>query len=134
MGLCIASGTTALNLAVSAFTLSWVHSVEHTAWEEDWRLHDGRLKLVEARIKGSGAGMEPPDGAILKGRWWHYQPKLEPLTVLHLADLSNDASEHRSTWRLCASGTCRSLTASGSDRSIVIRPCLTRDATTPTEK
>lgn len=31
------------------------------------------LTLVQARIKGSGAGMEVPDGAVLKDGVWHYQ-------------------------------------------------------------
>jgi hypothetical protein len=52
----------------------WTHSIEKIRWEEDWRIEDGALHLVEARIRGSGAGMEPPAGAVLKNGVWHYRP------------------------------------------------------------
>ncbi|NUB17164.1 DUF1850 domain-containing protein, partial [Azospirillum brasilense] len=48
-----------------AFTLSWTHSVEKTEWREEWRIENGRLALTEARVKGSGAGVESPAGAPL---------------------------------------------------------------------
>ena len=67
MSLCILAAGKTTVLAVSAFTLSWTHSVEKTRWEEDWRVTPAGLEIVEARVKGSGAGMEPPEGAVLEG-------------------------------------------------------------------
>jgi hypothetical protein len=63
MSLCRAAGSKITALAFSAFTLSWTHSVERIRWEEDWQLTSRGLELVEARVKGSGAGMEPPPEA-----------------------------------------------------------------------
>ena len=36
MSLCILAAGKVTVLAVSAFTLSWTHSVEKVRWEEDW--------------------------------------------------------------------------------------------------
>jgi hypothetical protein len=64
------------------FTLAWTHSVERTRWEEDYTVQwqDGSAKAVlfasEARIRGSGAGMEPPPDAVLQGGWWRYTPSV----------------------------------------------------------
>ena len=44
-----------------------------------------RRAVVEARIKGSGAGMEPPEGAGLEDGWWVYMPAIPPLPRLVLA-------------------------------------------------
>ncbi len=73
MSLCI-SGAETLRLAVTAFTLAWTHSVEHVRWEEDWRVTPAGLQVVEARVRGSGAGMEPPPDARLRDGWWVYVP------------------------------------------------------------
>ncbi|MFN3987220.1 MAG: DUF1850 domain-containing protein [Rhodocyclaceae bacterium] len=73
---CVASGLLATELALSAFTLGWTHSIEKVRWEEDWRVEAGALVLVEGRVHGSGAGMEPPDGAELVGGVWRYRPPL----------------------------------------------------------
>ncbi|MBL8564384.1 MAG: DUF1850 domain-containing protein [Hyphomicrobiaceae bacterium] len=101
MGICIASGGVVAYLAVSSFTLQWMHTVEHSAWEEDWRIATGnRLELVEARVKGSGAGMEPPDGARLESGWWRYRPNLRSLDTVRLADLGGAAGR----WRVCTGG------------------------------
>ena len=77
MSLCLAGAET-LRLAVTAFTLAWTHSVEHLRWEEDWRVTPAGLELVEARVQGSGAGMEPPEGARLAGGWWTWRPARPP--------------------------------------------------------
>jgi hypothetical protein len=118
VSLCIiAAGRTAM-MAVTAFTLSWTHSVERTAWEEDWRVTAGGLVLEQARVKGSGAGMEPPAGAVLEDGWWRYEPQLPPLPRLHLA-ASGDTG---GGWTLCADGRCTVLgTERGGDA--VVEPC-----------
>lgn len=76
--LCITAAAAGLDvsLPLQHFTLAWTHSIEKIRWEEDYRMVGTHLQLVEARIRGSGAGMEPPDGAVLKNGVWHYQPTL----------------------------------------------------------
>ena len=128
MSVCITAGTVATHLAVSAFTLSWMHSVERTQWEEDWRIIKGKLELVQARVKGSGAGMEPADDAMLKNGWWHYVPNVPLLKRLHLAD----ANESFARWRICSEGGCRDLPLGTTHQSIVITPCSS-DALEPTK-
>lgn len=66
-------------MQATAFTLAWVHSIEKTRWEEDYSIEpDGVggavLHARAARIRGSGAGMEPPPGAQLRDGWFHYTP------------------------------------------------------------
>lgn len=105
MGLCFAAGGKAVTLAVTAFTLSWTHSVEKTEWRESWEITPAGLHLVEARVKGSGAGMEPPPDAWLIQGWWIYQPKLAPQRSIALAASGATGAG----WTLCANGKCREL-------------------------
>ncbi len=102
--LCLAAGALAATLATDAFTLSWTHSVEKVEWQEDYRVVDDALLLEEARVKGSGAGMEPPDGAVLRDGWWTYRPTTDPIEVLRLTH-----SGFATNYRLCWDGACRSL-------------------------
>ena len=62
MGLCIAAGGSLIKAyaGITAFTLAWTHSVQKTEWEEDWQIVNTRLVIAEARVQGTGAGMEPP--------------------------------------------------------------------------
>ena len=76
IGVCLMAAGVAISLPLQTLTLAWTHSVEKLRWEEDYRLVEGRLQVVEARIRGSAAGMEPPDGAVLRNGVWHYQPAL----------------------------------------------------------
>lgn len=103
MSVCLIVGGKAVVFAAAAFTLSWTHSVQKTRWEEDWRLTSSGLQLVEARIEGSGAGMEVPDGAVLKQGRWTYAPKLPPQKSLLLAQSGATGDG----WELCADGRCR---------------------------
>lgn len=118
MALCVAAAGQALTLAVSAFTLGWTHSVEKTAWQEDWRVTPAGLELVEARVQGSGAGMEPPADAVFENGWWRYRPAIAPLSALRLAASGATGGG----WRLCAAGTCRELGAAAGE-AVTIRPC-----------
>ncbi|WP_353859347.1 DUF1850 domain-containing protein [Azospirillum formosense] len=106
VALCLSAlgGAVLAALPGPAFTLSWTHSVERTEWREDWRIEDGRLVLIEARVKGTGAGMEPPQGARLAEGWWIWVPAVPPLERLVLA-----ASSHTPDHRLCAGEECRPL-------------------------
>ena len=67
--ICLLAGSTIASLMAGAITLAWTHSVEKIVWEEDWRSTPAGLELVEARVRGSGAGMEPPQGAHWHGRF-----------------------------------------------------------------
>ena len=75
-GICILAAGKATVLAASLFTLAWTHSVEKIDWQEDWRLTPSGLEIVVARVKGSGAGMEPSPDAVLKDGWWTYVPSV----------------------------------------------------------
>lgn len=86
-------------------TLAWEHSVEKVRWEEDYVARVGRLELMEARVKGSGAGMEVPPGAVLRDGWWHYKPTADALEKLILT-----RSTYTGDYQLCWAGACRTLT------------------------
>ena len=117
MTACLVAGAVALQLATGAFTLHWTHSVEHVAWEEDWQVGADGLSLVQSRIKGSGAGMEPGPDAVLKDGWWVSEGDLQlPELVLAASGATGGG------WRICADGTCRTLGAH-SGPTIHLRPC-----------
>lgn len=104
-GLCIAAAASLLAfLPLQTFTLAWTHSIEKVRWEEDWRIEAGKLHIVEARIRGSGAGMEPPEGAVLENGVWRYAPRLAPLERLRLAN-----SVFTADYKLCVESRCRPL-------------------------
>ena len=105
MSLCLIAGTKVATLAVAAFTLSWTHSVEKVIWQESWQVSPAGLELVEARVKGSGAGMEPGENAVLQDGWWVWAPDLQPQKELHLAASGKTVSG----WKLCAGEECFSL-------------------------
>ncbi len=104
MSLCLVSSGVAKALQLAAFTLVWTHSIEKTEWQEDWRVTPQGLVLTEARVKGSGAGMEPSPEARLIDGWFKWQVKRPPMPALVLGN-SGAAGE----WRLCAAGSCRTL-------------------------
>lgn len=105
MALCALSAAGLLRIATSTFMLSWIHSVEKTQWQEDWVISEAGFVLVSARIKGSGAGMEPPEDAQLRDGWYHYHPDIPPRRELTLA--ASGASV--SGWTLCAPDRCVEL-------------------------
>ena len=106
LSLCLASAGVIKTLALAAFTLAWTHSIENTEWQEDWRVTAQGLELVLARVKGSGAGMEPAPDARLVDGWFQWQPKRAPMPEVVLAN-SGAAGE----WRLCSDGHCETLSA-----------------------
>lgn len=115
--LCIGGGK-AIALAAGLFTLSWTHSVEKITWQESWAATPDGLVLKEAKVKGSGAGMEPGEGARRKGGWWIWEPKMAPLPALVLASSGATGAG----WTLCGAGGCQEL-GSETGASIVLRPC-----------
>ncbi len=114
VGLCLAVATRPEHasasehfLATLRFTLAWTHSRERTRWEEDYRITppDQReasplLHLVESRVKGSGAGVDPGPTARLENGWYRDRARRAPLTELVLA-----RSEHVADYELCAGDT-----------------------------
>jgi hypothetical protein len=121
MGLCVIAGAKTLTLAVSVFTLSWMHSVEHTGWQEDYKITPAhQLRITEARVKGSGAGMDPPEGSVLKDDWWVYTPKLKPIPALHLG--SSGATGDG--WHLCSPQMKKCLDLGEKPgKAITVKPC-----------
>ena len=106
MSVCLTLGASVLGIAASTFTLSWTHSVERSEWRERWTLlDDGMLQLREARVRGSGAGMDPGAGARLVNGWWIWQPTLPAVPSLVLA-LSGATGEG---WTLCGDDRCREI-------------------------
>jgi len=103
VALCLLAAGKTTVFAASVFTLSWTHSVEKTRWEEEWRVTPGsQLQIVSARVKGSGAGMEPPEGAVLANGWWVFAPTLLAQAKLSLAASGATASG----WQICFGKQC----------------------------
>jgi hypothetical protein len=103
--LCMAAGAMQINLPVRSFTLRWQHSIEKVAWAEDYEVAGAWLHLSQARIRGSGAGMEPPPGATLIDGVWHYRLDNPWRREIVLA-----RSEYVPDYELCIQGKCRPLT------------------------
>lgn len=118
MSLCVLAAGSVTTLAISAFTLGWQHSVEHTGWQESWQVRGGALTLVEARVKGSGAGMDPGPGARLANGWWVWSPEAPPLPEIVLAASGATGSG----WSLCHAGGCLDL-GEVAGAPIRLRPC-----------
>ena len=104
MSLCLASAGIVKTLSIAAFTLAWTHSIEKVDWQEDWRVTAHGLELVQARVKGSGAGMEPPPDARLVDGWFEWKPRRAAMPEVALGN-SGAAGE----WRMCTEGKCRTL-------------------------
>ncbi|WP_206455151.1 DUF1850 domain-containing protein [Aurantimonas marina] len=96
--ICVVAAGKTIALAASAFTLAWTHSVEKTSWQERWTAGPDGLTVVEGRIEGSGAGMEPPPDAVLKDGAYVYTPDLPALPELVLAASGATGAG----WTLCA--------------------------------
>ena len=118
MSLCILAAGKLTTLAISAFTLSWVHSVQKTEWRESWAATPAGLELREAAVKGSGAGMEPGPDVRLRDGWWTWNPRIAPQRQLSLA--ASGATP--TAWRLCHEGGCLEL-GSKAGEDVVLTPC-----------
>lgn len=105
IGLCLGlAGAVWAELPVPAFTLAWTHSIEKVRWEEDYRVSAAGLLLGEARVKGSGAGMEIPADAVLREGSWHYRRALPPLQPLRVG-----RTPEAGDYQLCYDGGCHAL-------------------------
>jgi hypothetical protein len=116
--LCVATAAALMNWQVSTFTLSWIHSVEKTVWQEAWTIDAAGLTLREARVKGSGAGMDPGDGAQLVDGWWVWQPQVPAIASLLLSASGDTAS----AWQLCVADECLKLGETEQD-PVKLWPC-----------
>jgi hypothetical protein len=116
---CIAGAGAALRIATTAFTLSWTHTVEKTDWLESWLVAPDRLILTEARVAGSGAGMEPPPEARLQGNVYVWRPNEARREIVLRRD------PHAGDWTLCANERCDALGAwLGRDADpVTLLPC-----------
>jgi hypothetical protein len=95
LGLCLtltgSPGQPEVFIPGEAFTLAWTHSIERQRWEEDYAVRPGSrpgsavLHATQARIRGSGAGMEPPPDARLEAGWYRYTPAGDTPAVLRLS-------------------------------------------------
>jgi hypothetical protein len=121
----LVAGIVRATLPEPEFTLAWQHSVQKSRWEERYRVEEGGLRLTEARIEGSGAGMESPPGAVLRDGWWSWHPqrRVPELTLVRYSTESD--------YTLCWRDRCRDLRAlvgTTADASTVqVRPCRAND-------
>lgn len=105
IGLCLGmAGVVWAQVPTADFTLAWTHTIEKIRWEEDYRVTPDGLLLGEARVKGSGAGMEIPDGAELRDGTWHYQRQLPPLQPLRLG-----RTPEAGDFQLCFDQRCHAM-------------------------
>ena len=102
--LCITVGTVTAALPAQRFTLAWQHTVEKQRWEEDYLVAGDWLFLSAARVHGSGAGMEPPPGAVYVDGVWRYRPADPWRRAVQLA-----RSEFGADYELCIAADCRPL-------------------------
>jgi len=98
------AGALRATLPATEFTVGWNHSVEKTRWEERYRIEGTALRLVEARIRGSGAGMEPAPDATLMHGWWTWRPRDTTLATLRLT-----LSPYTRDYDICWHARCESL-------------------------
>lgn len=104
MMICLMALGLVVPLHTDALTLRWTHSVEKTRWEEDWVLAREGLSMREARVAGSGAGMEPPPEARLEGGVWRWRPRMlaQAQIVLRRSGATED-------WTLCTTRGCANM-------------------------
>jgi hypothetical protein len=122
----IVAGLVEATLSSDEVTLGWQHSVAKTRWEEHYRIDGSRLAIVEARIQGMGAGMEPPASARLRDGWWTWRPVVAPLAELRLTQ-----SPYTRDYDLCWIGKCAMLSElipSNPAGVVVMRACEQPDA------
>ena len=105
IALCLGmAGVVWAQVPTADFTLAWTHTIEKIRWEEDYRVTPDGLLLGEARVKGSGAGMEIPDDAELRNGAWHYQRQMPPLQPLRVG-----RTPEAGDYQLCFDQRCHAL-------------------------
>ena len=119
----VVAGVVRATIPESSFTLAWEHSVQKTRWEERYALDGGELVLAEARVQGSGAGMEPAPEARLRDGWWTWHP------ATRLPELRLSRSEFAGDYTLCWRDRCAGLGSmlGDAERAVVVVRACTRD-------
>lgn len=102
--ICLAGGDAQARIEATRFTLVWRHSIELIDWQEDYVVAGDWLYLSGARIRGTGAGMEPPPDAQRVGGVYVYRPDLRWFRELNLA-----RSSFVQDYRVCVDGRCRPM-------------------------
>ena len=106
MEFCLLAAGATVRLGTLALTLAWTHSVQKTRWEEDYRLTPAGIVLLEDRIQGAGAGMEPPPDATFDGKWYRYTPHIPPQKQIVLRRSGATAD-----WDVCIGDACKKMGA-----------------------
>lgn len=115
LGICLSlvaglQGGSMAFVPVTEFTLAWTHSIEKVRWEEDYVVQldaagaQPLLHALQARVRGSAAGMEPPPGAVLRQGWYHYVPAIQTPPELRLT-----RSEFTPDYEVCVQGSCQPM-------------------------
>ncbi|GGY99310.1 DUF1850 domain-containing protein [Shewanella fodinae] len=105
LGLCLGlAGQLWASVPQPEFTLGWRHTVEKIRWEEDYNVTPQGLQLTQARVKGTGAGMEIPDGAVFRDDSWHYYEKRPPIPLLKLGRAPEGGD-----YDICFNGQCQPM-------------------------
>lgn len=122
-GLCLALGAAVVALGAGTADLRWTHSVQKTEWRETWQASADGLHLRSAAVQGSGAGMEPGEGAVLRDGFWTWQPQRPAIAELPLTRSPFTGAD----WQVCVAGQCRALGSyfpgTAPDQTIRLRPC-----------
>ena len=105
MEFCLLAAGATVRLGTMALTLAWTHSIEKIRWEEDYRATPAGVVLLEDRVQGTGAGMEPPPGAKFDGQWWRYNPHVAPLPQVVLRRSGMTVGD----WQVCIDKTCKPM-------------------------
>jgi hypothetical protein len=130
IGVCLALAASTAALAAPVFvptthfTLAWTHSIENVRWEEDYAVRADnltpgaphgpgassaarpRLQALQARVRGSAAGMEPPPDARLHKGWYVYTPAIAYPTALPLM-----RSGFTADYSFCTPTACQPMSA-----------------------
>ena len=112
LGVCLALAASAaappVFVPTDHFTLAWTHSIEKVRWEEDYAVvasgvpgQPPVLQALQARVRGSAAGMEPPDDAVLRDGWYEYTPRMWSPQGLRLT-----RSPYTADYAWCTGGGC----------------------------
>lgn len=125
LAVCLFAGALQVAVPTRQFTLSWRHTVEKVLWEEDYVVANDGLLIVGARIRGSGAGMEPPADAVLTQGVWTYTPQDRWRREVILA-----RSEFGADYQLCINGHCEPVSSwlPGPPQTTTLRACSVQRA------
>ncbi len=99
----LVAGAVRAVLPGDTFTVAWTHSVQRSQWEERYRVLPEAMVLDEARVQGSGAGMEAGEHAVLRDGWWTWQPRQR------LSAITLTVSSFTADYRICTAEGCTAL-------------------------